>query len=207
VNAASQPGGYERCGAQTRSGGTCRLPAGHGTDTPGIGRCDHHGGSTPNHRIHAQRVQAGQACARLALPIRTTAADALREELWRCNGAVAWLAGQVAGLTAEELVWGTSERKIRNAAGGQGQPVVEVTQSARVHSMYQLYCRERDRLAQVAAEMERLGLEARAVQVAEVAGGRILAVLEAYAAELGHDPRSLGVRTAAVRALAAVPGA
>jgi len=35
------------CGAKTRSGGRCQLPAGWGTDHPGVGRCKLHGGATP----------------------------------------------------------------------------------------------------------------------------------------------------------------
>lgn len=36
-----------RCGAETRTGGTCQQVAGMGTDHPGVGRCKYHGGCTP----------------------------------------------------------------------------------------------------------------------------------------------------------------
>jgi len=45
------------CGARTRAGAWCRLPAGHGTPTPGIGRCSRHGGCTPTHRAAAAHVE------------------------------------------------------------------------------------------------------------------------------------------------------
>lgn len=35
------------CGAKTRNGGTCKKPAGAGTDHVGQGRCKLHGGATP----------------------------------------------------------------------------------------------------------------------------------------------------------------
>lgn len=36
-----------KCGARTRSGGTCQNRAGFGTDHVGSGRCKFHGGATP----------------------------------------------------------------------------------------------------------------------------------------------------------------
>jgi hypothetical protein len=35
------------CGANKKSGGTCRRPSGWGTDHPGVGRCKLHGGASP----------------------------------------------------------------------------------------------------------------------------------------------------------------
>ena len=35
------------CGARTRAGTPCQLPAGWGTDHPGSGRCKLHGGASP----------------------------------------------------------------------------------------------------------------------------------------------------------------
>jgi hypothetical protein len=56
MNATPPAAGHEHCGGRTRAGTPCKLPAGHGTDHPGVGRCDHHGGATPTHRTHAERV-------------------------------------------------------------------------------------------------------------------------------------------------------
>lgn len=36
----------KKCGAKTRSGGTCQYQAGHGTDHPGKGKCRLHGGAS-----------------------------------------------------------------------------------------------------------------------------------------------------------------
>jgi hypothetical protein len=51
------------CGARTRSGGTCGLPAGWGTSDPGYGRCARHGGLTPSHRAKAARERAAAEVA------------------------------------------------------------------------------------------------------------------------------------------------
>src|SRR3954453_7955360 len=57
-----KPRRYEperRCGAHLRGGeGTCRLPAGHGTDHVGWGQCRKHGGNTATARRHAYHLQA-----------------------------------------------------------------------------------------------------------------------------------------------------
>jgi hypothetical protein len=52
----------QRCGARTRSG-KCGLPAGWGTDHPGVARCRWHGGASPNGRQAAARQQATQEAA------------------------------------------------------------------------------------------------------------------------------------------------
>jgi hypothetical protein len=41
------------CGAQRRSGGTCRKPAGSGTNHLGYGACKLHGGCTPAANTYA----------------------------------------------------------------------------------------------------------------------------------------------------------
>lgn len=196
--------GRDRCGARHHRGpGTCQLPAGWGTDHPGIGTCRKHLGNTAQHITAATEEQARQSCARLALPVKTTAADALRDELHRANGAVAWLGEQIAALTLEELTWGTSERRVKTNPGQGAQagvPQVEVTQAARVHPLFTLYERERDRLVDVAATMERLGLEARMVRVSEQQGIQLARVIKAVLGDIrGHlCPACQGEMTAQV---------
>ena len=93
----------DRCGARTRSGGRCGLPAGWGTSHPGDGACRKHGGSMPNHLVHARRVAAQRAVEVYGLPVATTPERALLDEVARTNGHVAWLRDRVAGLEAAEL--------------------------------------------------------------------------------------------------------
>jgi hypothetical protein len=47
-----------RCGARTRSGGSCNKSAGAGTPHLGFGRCALHGGCTRDHVKHAARQEA-----------------------------------------------------------------------------------------------------------------------------------------------------
>jgi hypothetical protein len=46
------------CGALTRSGRACQLPAGHGTDHVGFGKCRRHAGNTPGGRVYAAKLAA-----------------------------------------------------------------------------------------------------------------------------------------------------
>lgn len=56
------------CGARTRQGGTCRKPAGWGTDHPGVGRCRLHGGATPT-GVRSPHFKHGLRCTYLPLPV------------------------------------------------------------------------------------------------------------------------------------------
>ncbi|HEY5990306.1 MAG TPA: hypothetical protein VIV12_28555 [Streptosporangiaceae bacterium] len=190
MKAASPQPGHGRCGGRTRGGAPCRLPAGHGTSHPGWGRCDHHGGATPNHVAAATEAQAKAAAEKFALPIRTTAAQALQDELARSNGVVCWLLARVRELGEADFVWGTSQRVIKNAGPGQGQgtPQVEVTQAARVHPLVSMLERERRHLANVAVEMSRLGLEARVLRLAEREGNLIAEVVRGILSDLHLTP-------------------
>jgi hypothetical protein len=188
MTAGQEQPGRDRCGARHHHGtGTCQLPAGWGTDHPGVGTCRKHLGNTAQHIAAATEEQARQACLKFAIPVKTTASDALRDELWRCNGAVHWFNEQIAELTAETLVWNTSERRVKTSPGQGAQagvPQVEVVQSAKVHPLYKLYCDERDRLVSVAAEIERLGLDARMVRVSEQQGAQLARVVQAILSDL-----------------------
>lgn len=63
-----------RCGAQRRSGGTCRQPAGWGTKHTGYGTCKLHGGATPAATTYAYA---------LAEPERA-------RKIWRALGLDDW---------------------------------------------------------------------------------------------------------------------
>lgn len=57
--------GTPRCGGKRKQGGgTCRRPAGAGTDHPGYGACSLHTGSTPTGRKHAETLRT-EAWARI----------------------------------------------------------------------------------------------------------------------------------------------
>jgi hypothetical protein len=110
-----QPSGHERCGGTTRRGTPCRLPAGHGTGHPVVGRCSHHCGATPNGEANGRRLLAERAeeeargeLARLGYagavvnPIRKLAelaaeADELKRLLARKVDELAELTGEGGG--------------------------------------------------------------------------------------------------------------
>jgi hypothetical protein len=190
-----------RCGAKTRSGGTCRNGSGARTDTPGSGYCWLHTGATANGRKFAQRVGAEAAAARLGVPVATDAQTALQDALERANGTVAWLLAELHQLDPQDLTWGISERRIRPASEPGGQPSVEVIQSGRLHPLIGLYERTEKHLTQVASEMARLGIEQRRQSLMELLGARLADGLDRALADAGVP---LGQRA---RVLQLLPGA
>lgn len=161
-----------RCGAKTRTGTNCKLPAGHGTDHVGIGRCKRHGGSTRNHVKHAQHIQATQAVETYGLPRQVDPHAALLEELHRTAGHVAWLSLQVQALDTDGL---------HGPVGGSqhGHPREEP------HVWVRLYQEERRHLADVAKTCVAVGIEERRVAIAEEQGRLLAAVIQGVLADLG----------------------
>ena len=183
--------GHERCGGRTRSGRPCKLPAGHGTDHPGIGRCDHHGGATPTHQVHARRVAAERAVAVFGLPVVTTPEQALVDEVNRANGHVQWLAARVAELDPAELVWGERKRTTREASDGEREVTAEF--GAGINTWVVLYAQERRHLAEVAKAAITCAAETVLADSARQLGQRMADVLDrAFAAAgMGWEQRDL----------------
>src|SRR5206468_9193384 len=82
----------KRCGAKKHQGaGTCKLPAGHGTDHVGRGRCKLHGGSTPDHRKKAAREEALDFVRNaMGAEVSTDPLEALLQAVRLAAGAVAY---------------------------------------------------------------------------------------------------------------------
>ncbi len=161
--------GHERCGAARRSNGApCGLPAGHGTDHIGIGRCKLHGGCTPSHVNAARKAVAAEAAQRFGLSIEVDPQQALLDEVHRCAGAVAYYEAQVMAIEEDH-----GEVTVPTMFGPA--PTVYVA----------LLGKERERLVKVAAECVRLGLDARRVDLAEQQGRLIAGVLRGVLADLG----------------------
>ena len=126
--------------------------------------CQAHGGRAPQVQAAATERLAVEAANRLALPVETTAGQALADGLARVNGEVLALAEQVAQLKPEELTWGLVRRRIRpqQGPGGEaGQPMVEVIQAERKHPLWVALNDAITRRTAIAAEMTRLGIEER----------------------------------------------
>jgi hypothetical protein len=199
MNGASWGAGHERCGALTRRGISCKLPAGHGTDHPGIGRCDHHGGATPTHRAHAERVLIERAeqdalaeLHRLGVPPMTNPLEALSELAAEARQWETILRGRVAAL----------ESLSQMTPGGIEQ----------VRAVVILFERAMDRAAALAAMCVKLDVDDRLVRlnarIGEEIAQAVVGVFERSLREMNLTPEQWRVaREVFPRELSAVADA
>jgi hypothetical protein len=155
-----------RCGAATRTGGSCGLPAGHGTDHVGYGRCRRHGGNTPTHARAAQREQALDEAVQFGGAIEVGPIEVLLAAVYRSAGVVSWLRLKVEALAPGELL------------DEQGRPSVWV----------RLEAEWLDRAARVAKTALDAGVAERQVRIAERTGAKIAAALEEAVEPLELEP-------------------
>lgn len=93
----------KHCGSKKRqTEGLCQLPKGHGTDHPGIGSCNRHGGSTRNHIARANGEKLTAAVQLYGAPIDVEPTQALRSLVNSAFGHVVWLAAAVADMETSE---------------------------------------------------------------------------------------------------------
>jgi hypothetical protein len=175
-----------KCGAGKHQGdGTCRRPAGWGTDHAGTGPCKLHGGATPTvAKGSLLRLVEGKSRAMVAtygLPREIPADRAILEEIHRTAGHVAWLADVIQSLTEEELVWGTVQIKTGGDDAGR-------TEAAEPNVWLKLYREERAHLAKVCAEAVRCGIAERFVKLAEAQGALLVELIRGILADLALTP-------------------
>src|SRR6266487_3072995 len=181
MNGASPGAGHERCGGRTRRGTACRLPAGHGTDHPGVGRCDHHGGATPTHRAHAERVLLERAEASALAELHRIGVEPMGNPL-----------EALAELAAEARRW----QAILRAQVAELESLSQTTPAGveQIRAVVLLFERAMDRTAAFAAIMVKLNIDDRLVKlnarISEAMGARVAGVIEGILEDLGHrDPR------------------
>jgi hypothetical protein len=148
MNGASPDAGHERCGGRTRAGTPCKLPAGHGTDHPGIGRCDHHGGATPTHRAHAERVLLERAEASALADLHRIGVEPIGNPL-----------EALAELTAEARQWETILRS--QVADLESLSQMTPAGVEQVRTVVVLFERAMDRAAAFASMCAKLNVEDR----------------------------------------------
>jgi hypothetical protein len=189
------PAGHERCGALKRdgSGEGCKLPAGHGTDHVGTGKCRRHGGNTASHKAAGKKQQAVVAVATYGLPRDVEPHTALLEELHRTAGHVGWLS-----LVVRELEQGELHGPVGGAQGGIPEH--------KPHVWVQMYAAERRHLAAVAKTCIDVGIEERRVRVVEQWGEGIAAYTRALLARLGVDLEAERTREAVSASLSLIQG-
>lgn len=158
---------HKTCGAATRSGGTCKLPAGSGTSHPGWGRCRFHAGSTPTGIAAAVKEQAKAEAARLGMEIALDPADALGLAVRLAAGEVEWLR------------WRIVERE-RDEPDADLGPLASALASAN------------ERLARVAKLAADAGVDERRLQLDALVIDRLGAAVQAAItdAALGEDARA-----------------
>jgi hypothetical protein len=183
--------GYERCGADKKHGrGPCRLPAGHGTDHPGVGCCRRHGGNTPTHVAAAERVMAEQEARKFGLDLaEISGGEALIREVRRSAAMVDFLAALVAALPVDDLTWGVASRRIIPAVEQGGQPSVQVEQRARLHPLVVMLTGERTLLGRLSESAHRCGIEDRMMRQVELDGALIAKVVAAILNDPDLDMR------------------
>lgn len=169
----------KHCGGQRANqpeGTLCTRPKGWGTPHLGVGRCKRHGGSTPNHITAAHLEIAKNECATLGIPIETTPADALIQEVWEACGNVEFYRGLVQELRThpEPDVFVTDDDDgghwERGEAGMYGRTYHVSglpTGEAKEHILLRLYNDERKRKLEASAAALRAGVDERRVRLAE----------------------------------------
>ncbi len=171
-----------RCGARTRAGHRCGLPAGHGTEHVGVGRCRRHGGNTPGQVEHARRALALRELAVMGGSIPVEPTDALLGCVYRAAGQAMWLRGRVESLSPEEVL------------------CLGAHEIAVPHIWVRLEQEALDRLARVSKMALDGGVAERQVQIAERTGQLIAAALDDAISPLALSD---GERTAVVKRFAA----
>ena len=176
------------CGGQPRNGSdVCRM----------------HGGGAPQVKTAAaERVRQ----AEIVEAVRTfgltrdgvSEEQALREELSRTLGHIAWLTVVVADLGAEDVFWGrTAEATGRESGSGSGGDTsrdhATIRREARLNVAVAYLMEERKHLKSLAVEMVRLGLQEREVRLEEQQGHLWASVMRAVLGDeaLGLSPAQL----------------
>lgn len=154
-----------KCGAQRRQGGTCRMPAGHGTSHYGIGKCKFHGGNLPTHKANGAKKQA----VLMGAPKDINPIDAL---MWCIR------------LTAGEVEFCTEQMELLERD--------EWLEHTIIGKQLHIWAKERqnavDRLAKFSRDAISLGIAERAVRVAEMYGQSIAKLLRGVLDDLELSP-------------------
>ena len=124
--------------------------------------------------------------------------QALREELSRTLGHIAWLEFVVADLEAEDVFWGrTAEETGRESGSGSGGDTsrdhATIRREARLNIAVAYLMEERKHLRNLAVEMVKLGLQEREVRLEEQQGHLWASVMRAVLGDeaLGLSPGQL----------------
>lgn len=163
------------CGANRRSGGTCRKRAGFGTDHVGFGSCNNHAGSTTAGKIRAGRLEAKAMAASVAEELDLDPYDALLWCVRLAAGELAFFTAKAAGIDNDKIV--VDHMRVRRHEG-DASSFVERTS----HSDLSIWVRSKqeamERLVRFTKAAIDAGVAERHVRVAERYGELIGRLLE-----------------------------
>lgn len=179
----------DRCGspvrnhrskAKQRTDLKCKLPAGHGTDHPGVGQCKLHGGSSAAGIRMAAKAQLALLTGNYpdVSPI-----DALLMCVRIAAAEVQFYTTKIAALQPDEI----TTRPVKEATAGSYQGAYAIV-DLKGEEILSLWVRERqrslDKLANYSSCALKAGVEDRLVRLAEGMGERLATTLEAILNEL-----------------------
>jgi len=168
--------GKRKCGAATRAGGQCGLPAGHGGPNPGHGPCARHGAHLPGPR---------KAAAKLAL------LDEAREWATDSSASPVELMLFVVRKAAAQAIL-SDQLAIEARAGRDATLALVWTREARDALRLSL---------EATSRALQLHLDKRVVSQAEAVAAQIVEAMTDFAGRLGHSLDAPEVRAAAGESL------
>lgn len=176
--------GTPKCGAPKKSDGKpCRNTAGYKTSHQGVGTCHLHLGNSPSHVKNAVEAQAQAAALRWGEPIVTTGIDALLGLLYHWSGIEAFYRARVQALDPDAFVWGETQRADDASRG------TKATSAAGVNVWVKLHAEASTKLADIAEQCVRAGLDERRIRLAEQQGQLLVAGLQWLFARLELSAR------------------
>jgi hypothetical protein len=145
--------------------------------------CVSHGARAPQVVAAAtRRVELGtaqRAVVTYGLPRNIDPFDALREEIARTAGHVAWLSEIVGELEQDALVWGQTLTETGKGTGQKEGNTAKIRNEASVNIWLTLYDQERKHLVLVCRTAIQCGLAKREVELLESQGKMIADILRA----------------------------
>jgi len=171
-----EPGhGSHLCGRPLSKGkpGTCKRPAGWGTDHVGVGSCKLHLGKTESHTKAAHVEQARRDVALFRARRDIHPAEALLELVQWTAGEVDYWRARVAELDEEDLTWGTT--KVKTGGDDAG-----VTEEAKPNVAYVMLTDASNRLDRYSSSALKAGVDAALVRIAQSQGAQLIAVIEQH---------------------------
>ena len=179
------------CGADNRSGGSCRKTAGWGTGHSGVGRCKFHGGCTPNHELSGAIALARREAAVMGRPLSIEPHEAIIECIRIAAGEVAYSSSQIAGLEDAEAVGPVQTSRPLKEEKGAENAEVYVTEYGppAVNIWIEVRHRAMDRLVNYSKIALAAGVAERQVRIAEQQGQMLAQVIRGVLEDLGVDKR------------------